>query len=143
MRFSCVPLLFSLSFCTPHRTFLVAERYNPVGTLYEHTDPPGIDGLYTTKNLTSADFTTSGGGWDRSILFGNCVLVKVEFWFQPSVQRYIELVTSSGYHYRFRWNEQSTMGMVWQLFVPKDQSQPMPVPNEGYMHKDQVVNSPP
>lgn len=62
-------------------------------------------------------------------------MVDLEFWFQQIVQRYVELVTSSWYHYRFRWNEQSTIGMIWQLFVPSGQSNFLPIPAGGFTHK--------
>ena len=33
------------------------------------------------------------------------------------VQRFIDLIAQSGGHFRFRWNEQASLAMVWQMFV--------------------------
>lgn len=122
-------------------TFIVAEQYNPAGTLLtQHTEPPGLEGLFTTRSVSNAsNYQTSGVGWDRVVLYGNNVLVSLEFWFEPLVQRYIELVHNSGYAYRFRWNEQVPMGMIWQLFVPPQHSRQLPLPPASYKHKGKVV----
>jgi hypothetical protein len=45
----------------------------------------------------------------------------------PLVQRFVEVVVASQYHYRFRWNEQSVLGMVFQLFVPENQWGKLPL----------------
>ncbi len=41
---------------------------------------------------------------DRTILEGNCIIIDVDFWNQPIVQRFLELVLGSGAHIRFRYN---------------------------------------
>lgn len=51
-----------------------------------------------------------------------------------SLQRFLELVVSSRYYWRFRWNEQSVFGMVWQLFVPAGAYADLPRPPGGYRH---------
>jgi hypothetical protein len=51
---------------------------------------------------------------------------------QPLVQRFLELVLASQYHYRFRWNKQSELGMLWQMFVPAEQLSVLPF--TGFFH---------
>jgi hypothetical protein len=58
------------------RAFLVAEKLVPRGTLYtNHTNPPGLEGLYTVKSITEKTGLTTGfqvdvneGGWDRYVI---------------------------------------------------------------------------
>ncbi|MEW5316632.1 MAG: hypothetical protein WDW38_007992 [Sanguina aurantia] len=110
--------------------FIVSERLSPQ-TLYQHCDPPNIDGLHTRygdgRKMTAAELAASiatgmpqTGGWDNTMLNGNFVVIDLEFWYQPIVQRFVSLCRLSGGSWRFRWNEQSVMAMVWQLFVPPD-----------------------
>lgn len=120
------------------KTFLVAERHVPVGTLLtEHVNPRGWDGLFTLRGVEEHQkfSAPANQGWDRMILYGNCLLMDLDMWFQPLVQRWIELVINTGYHYRFRWNEQSVLGMTWQMFVPKKRFALLPIPKNGYKHK--------
>lgn len=58
---------------------------------------------------------------------GNCLVIDVSLMLDPLVQRFLELVVNSQYHYRFRWNEQSVLGMVLQLFVPAEQFAKLPL----------------
>ena len=90
--------------------FLVTERVEPSPLLYQHCTPANFSGLFSdTKNV--------GIGWDRTILYGNFVVYRTSFIFEPMVQRFIRLVVQSGGHFRYRWNEQATFAMVWHLFV--------------------------
>ena len=90
--------------------FLVTERVDPSPLLYQHCKPGNISGLFSdTKNV--------GIGWDRTMLYGNFVVYRTSFIFEPMVQRFIKLVVQSGGHFRYRWNEQTTFAMVWHLFV--------------------------
>ena len=97
------------------RYYLLANQLQPQ-TLFEHCDPPSLEGLFSGKsthqhrtsqssNVTQA---VNGNGWDYVYIYGNCLLTDVrELWFREDVQRYISLVVSSGGHFRFRWNEQA------------------------------------
>jgi hypothetical protein len=123
------------------RAFLVAERLVPRGALYtKHTNPPGLEGLYTVKPETAntgrfSGFNADPGGWDRFIIAGNCLVVDVSFMMDPLVQRFLEVVVSSQYHYRFRWNEQSVLGMLWQVFVPEEQIGKIPLNSWSHGNK--------
>jgi hypothetical protein len=105
------------------RMYIVAERFSPPGTLFtNHTSPPGLEGLYTVhidSVRTMQPLEGDSGGWSRAIIHGNCIVIDMDrFWWPKEVQRFVELVLQSGYHWRFRWNEQGVLAMVWQMFVP-------------------------
>lgn len=104
------------------RLFLVAEQLTPSGTLFnQHTQPAGLDGLFTVAGDPSLDKPPQGKdqGWSRFVGYGNNLLVDMDrFWWPRNVQKFVELAVQTGYHVRFRWNEQGVMGMVWQMFVP-------------------------
>lgn len=97
------------------RYFIISEQISPT-TLYDHCNPPNIDGLYTANS----EQASQGLGWDRMVLHGNFVVYNLEFWFREDVQEYVRLILSTGGHFRFRWNEQAVVAMVWQIFVPKE-----------------------
>lgn len=102
------------------RFYIVGEQITPA-TLFDHCQPPNMHGLYTSASETFTNLDTpSQGGWDRSAPYGNFVLYNLDFWFQENVQQYVKFVVSTGGHFRFRWNEQAVVAMVWQLFVPKE-----------------------
>jgi hypothetical protein len=106
------------------RLFLVGERIAPAGTLFSnHTQPPGLEGLYTVRNdsvRTGHPLEGDPGGWSRTVIHGNCMLIDMDrFWWPKEAQKFVELVVQSGYHWRFRWNEQGVMAMLWQMFVPE------------------------
>jgi hypothetical protein len=63
------------------------------------------------------------------------LVIDVSLMMDPMVQRFVELVVSSQYHYRFRWNEQSVLGMVWQLFVPGEQIGTLPLTSRFHGRK--------
>ena len=96
------------------RYFVVTEDVTPT-LLYEHCSPPSLEGLHSPGR-------GPGAGWDRTTLFGNFVVYDVAFMTEhPVVQRYLRTVLRTGAHFRFRWNEQATLAMVWQLFVGRDE----------------------
>lgn len=110
------------------RFFLIAEQLQPA-TLFQHCIPSNIDGLYTISSQSfprlgaSNDpwrrfYAENGGGWDRDTISGNFVLYDLDFWFREDVQKYLKLVLSTGGHFKFRWNEQAVVSMIWQIFVP-------------------------
>ena len=70
-------------------------------------------------------------GWDVMVVQGNFVLLSTEWWMSARVQRFLHLVLSSGDHFRFRWNEQSVMAMLWQIFVKPENFAML---DFGYMH---------
>ena len=99
------------------RYHIVAEHVEPE-TLYDHCEPASLEGLYTVQHLNHTQAHV--GGWDRSVLYGNCVLVNVSFWMEPHVQKFVRFVVQTGAHFRFRWNEQGVVAMVWRMFVPEE-----------------------
>ncbi len=94
--------------------FLVTERVQPT-TLFTACQPKNISGLYTSGLGGSKD-----GGYSTRYLFGNFVIIAVDFWYQEDVQRFVRLVMRTGAHFRYRWNEQQVQSLIWQLFVPSD-----------------------
>jgi hypothetical protein len=89
-----------------------------VGSLWEHCDPPNIDGLYTQNAKSYPGWVAKG--WDSMCLHGNFVLISAEWWYRQDVQSFIDLVLKTGAHFRFRWNEQAVMAMAWQIFCPME-----------------------
>lgn len=106
------------------RLFLVGERLAPAGTLFSnHTQPSGLDGLYTVLHdpvRTGHPLEGDPGGWSRTIIHGNNMIIDMDkFWWPKEAQKFVELVIQTGYHWRFRWNEQGVMALLWQMFVPE------------------------
>ena len=93
------------------RYFIVSEKFEPSPLLYSHCKPPSIEGL--VSDLTGKNER----GWDRWMFYGNFVIFDLEWILEDMVQRFINLVSQSGGHFRFRWNEQASLAMVWQMFV--------------------------
>ncbi|PNH07361.1 hypothetical protein TSOC_006237 [Tetrabaena socialis] len=107
------------------RYFLMAYQLQPA-TLFKHCDPPSMAGLYSSINETWPDnkelepaatlfSVPTHGGWDRTVLNGNFVMISLDFWFQPLA--FIQLCRASGGAVMYRWNEQAVLGMVSQIFV--------------------------
>ena len=94
------------------RFFLVTERMQPTLLYAEDCDPPNITGLFTPE------VGGTGKGYSTRYLYGNFVIVSLDFWFQERVQRFVRLVLGTGAHFRFRWNEQQVQSIIWQMFVP-------------------------
>ncbi|KAG2430897.1 hypothetical protein HXX76_009870 [Chlamydomonas incerta] len=115
--------------------FIMAHQLQPT-TLYSHCQPPGLDGLYSALDQQSLDADPEAvalgrlfpdkvvprrGGWDRTILNGNCVMISLDFWFSSLVQRFVQLCRASGGSVMYRWNEQAVLGMVAQIFASQEQ----------------------
>lgn len=66
--------------------WLAISRYKVEGTLFEHCDPPSIDGL-------------NSKGWDRMNVQGNFVIISIDFWFREIVQDYVMTVLRSGEYF--------------------------------------------
>ena len=106
------------------RYFLVAEQIQPQ-TLFQYCTPPNIDGLYTMSSesfpgIEEPYMAPERGGWDKTVIYSNLVFINTEFWFRDDVQRYLNLVISTGGHFRFRWCDQAVISMIWQIFVPAE-----------------------
>lgn len=93
------------------RYFIVSEKFEPSPLLWSHCKPPNIEGL--VSDLTGKNER----GWDRWMFYGNFVIFDLEWVHEEMVQRFITLISQSGGHFRFRWNEQASLAMVWQMFV--------------------------
>jgi hypothetical protein len=110
----------------------------PGSLLTAHTDPPGLEGLFSffekVKPSNSSTAVNVSKGWDRVIVVGNCMIYNLDVVLQPLAQRFLELVLASTYHYRHRWNEQATLGMLFQLFLPDEKLKTVPIAAEGYEH---------
>ncbi|KAG2485554.1 hypothetical protein HYH03_015720 [Edaphochlamys debaryana] len=116
------------------RYFIVTHKMVPT-QLFEHCEPPSLAGLYTAfeekeaeRFLTPQQVDTIGkiqlpttGGWDKAVLFGNCVMYSIDWWFSPLVSRFVQLCRATGGHFTYRWNEQAVIGMLWQIFVDPNQ----------------------
>jgi len=94
------------------RYFIVSEKFEPSPLLYSHCKPPNMEGLFS--DLTGKE---NAPGWDRWMFYGNFVIFDLEWIHEEMVQRFINLISQSGGHFRFRWNEQASLAMVWQMFV--------------------------
>ena len=53
-------------------------------------------------------------------MYGNFVIISIDFWFQPNVQSYLNLCLLTGDVVVRRWNEQLVMGMIRLLFIRKE-----------------------
>lgn len=118
------------------RSFLVSEQRAPAGPLYKHCRPASLAGVRSTTQLPPLRRNKkiqSSGGWDRQTPQGNCVLINVTFYQLPLVQKWVRTVVSSGGHFRFRWQEQATMAMMRDIFVPDKRFSMLGV--AGYQHR--------
>lgn len=116
------------------RFYIVSEGVVPAGRLLtNYTHPGDLSGLYTVADL---DYYYSDSqraaierlpipkkspyefGWQSAYLHGNFVVLDLDFYMQPIVTRFIHLCRVSGGSMRFRWNEQSVVGAIFQTFVP-------------------------
>jgi hypothetical protein len=95
------------------RYHIVSKSLEPT-LLYKHCTPQNLSGLYS-------DLTDSGGGNDGTLLYGNFILLSLDFWFRADVQQYLQLNFQSGGHFRHRWNEQAVIGVIWLIFCKKEQ----------------------
>ncbi|KAG2443249.1 hypothetical protein HYH02_009322 [Chlamydomonas schloesseri] len=115
------------------RYFLTTHKVVPT-QLFEFCDPNNINGLYSTLDAESlgaipaADLAAlqelglkQRGGWNRTILHGNCVMYSVDWWFSQKVHRFVQLCRATGGSFSYRWNEQGVIAMLWQIFVKPEQ----------------------
>ncbi|PNH09839.1 hypothetical protein TSOC_003488 [Tetrabaena socialis] len=108
------------------RYFLLVYQLQPK-SLFQHCDPASMAGLYSATETEGGNSdlapaqklfdVPTHGGWDRTVLSGNCVMISLDFWFQPLVQAFVELCRASGGAVQYRWNEQGVLGMLAQIFV--------------------------
>jgi len=94
------------------RYHIVAERLHPE-FLYENCKPKDISGLFTAESTDAP----ADQGWNRLVPVGNFLVMNLQFWFRQDVQKFLKLVLSTGGYFRFRWNEQAVMAMVWHMFL--------------------------
>ncbi|KAG2497299.1 hypothetical protein HYH03_004882 [Edaphochlamys debaryana] len=112
------------------RYFIVSHKIAPT-QLFSYCRPRNLDGLHSTfdqKRLAGSltpeqmqalqeDNMPSTGGWTRHVLYGNCVMYSLEWWFTPMVHRFVQLCRATGGPFMYRWNEQGVLAMLWQIFV--------------------------
>jgi hypothetical protein len=98
-----------------------------------------VDGLpelvkywMVTRNVTKPwgplmdDFTpnslasVSSENWNRETYGNSFYVVNLDFWFEPPVQDFLDLVFNTGGDMMQRWNEQGVMNMMRILFLPKE-----------------------
>ena len=79
----------------------------PNGALFEHLDPPNIIGL-------------TSDGWDKKYYRGAFNIFSIDFWFDKSVQDYLQLLFKTGSDIEQRWQDQGVQNMIRLLFAPKD-----------------------
>ena len=91
--------------------FLVSEGLQP-RSLFIECRPANMSGLYTSGVGGAQD-----GGYSTKYIYGNFVIISLDFWFQEEVQRLVKLVLNTGGHFRHRWNEQQVQSLVWQIFL--------------------------
>lgn len=108
-------------------------------TLLDNCDPPTMHGLFTRVGEDRNETRLNMGaahiqqmneqkgftGWNMEELYGNSIMFRVDFWFRPDVQRYLDLIHSTAGVFRFRWQEQGVMAMIWRLFVAPEHFQKM------------------
>jgi hypothetical protein len=87
-----------------------------VGNLWDHCEPPNLDGLYSQNAKSYPNRVEKG--WDSLSLYGNFLLLSTEWWYNEKVQTFVDLVLATGGHFRFRWNEQAVIAMLWQMLCP-------------------------
>mmetsp|Transcript_39883 Transcript_39883/g.88648 ORF Transcript_39883/g.88648 Transcript_39883/m.88648 type:complete len:381 (+) Transcript_39883:198-1340(+) len=94
------------------------------GPLWNHTHPPGLDGLYTP--ITHCEGAASYAifqnktweGYSGWCIAGHYTIWDLEFWFQEDVQDFVHLVLRSGAHIEHRWVDVSTQSMIINMFIP-------------------------
>lgn len=90
------------------RYFIVSNSYTPT-QLYKDCKPDNIMGVYTGK--------LDKDGWQYSVMYGNFVIIGLDFYFQPLVQEFLKLVINTGDQIVHRWNEQLVFGMIRLMFA--------------------------
>eukprot|EP01038_Epipyxis_sp_PR26KG_P005963 gene5963-8217_t len=86
------------------KNWLTKRPFTPIGSLQQHG---GTDRL-------------SSSHWDRSVSVGYFILMSVDFWFNADVQDYLQTIFLSGGDIEKRWQEQGVIGMIKQVFIPRN-----------------------
>ena len=73
-------------------------------------------------------FLIMAAGWDRNVLYGNCILWDTHFWYRPDVQKYLDLQFRLGKYFSVRWQEQAVQAMIWGLFAPAENFEFLDIP---------------
>ena len=89
------------------RYYLSSRIVTPT-QLFEDCVPQNIDGLHSPSG---------DRGWKTTVIYGNFVILSLEFWYRTEVQDFLELCISTGDHVVHRWNEQQVMAMIRLLFI--------------------------
>ena len=99
-----------------HRYFLVTEKLQPTILFSEDCMPGNLSGLYTP-----AAGGPASGGYSTRNLSGSFIIISTDFFFRDVVQRFVQLVVATGGHFRYRWNEQAVLAMLWQIFLQPEE----------------------
>ncbi|KAG2497291.1 hypothetical protein HYH03_004874 [Edaphochlamys debaryana] len=116
------------------RYFIVSHKIVPA-QLFSYCTPQSIEGAYSSFQAEDLERVLAPeqmealqrnnlpatGGWNRTVLFGNCVMYSLDWWFTPMVNRFVQLCRATGGTFAYRWNEQGVIAMLWQLFVEPKQ----------------------
>jgi hypothetical protein len=76
----------------------------PLGSLFEHLQPPTIDGL-------------SSVGWDRHTFQASFLVINTDFWFEDAMQDFVNLALNTGGDLLQRWGEQGVINMALLLLL--------------------------
>lgn len=117
------------------RYFILSRNFQPT-QLYQDCNPSSIDGLFsnTTVWKNPRDFL----GWHRTCVFGNFVIYRTDYWYEPLMQDFLKLVLYTQDQIVIRWNEQAVLGIMRLMFVRKEDEIRFIVP--GYCHKYHEVS---
>lgn len=105
----------------------MSRQFQPT-QLYEDCTPPSLEGIFS--NSTSG--TLDRSGWHRTCVYGNFALYRTDYWFEPLVQEFLELVLFTQDQIVIRWNEQAVLGMMRLMFINKEDEYQFAIP--GYCH---------
>jgi hypothetical protein len=89
------------------------------GTIFQHTTPANIDGI--TLN-----------GWDKLIHSGCFVVLGTAFWFDETVQDFLNTILSTGSDIEMRWTEQAVQNLARLLFL--SEKSVFRFPGTGLLH---------
>jgi hypothetical protein len=70
------------------RYWIYINSFDPPGTLYEHLNPKSINGLTTET-------------WDRKYHPGYFTILDLEFWFDPTVQDFLQTILKVNFIFIF------------------------------------------
>ena len=58
--------------------------------------------------------------WRGTIMYGNFVVISIDFWFHPLLQEFLDIIIKSGKYFIYRWNEQLVIAMMRLIFSNHD-----------------------